>query len=315
MYNEYLEAVQEAGTDVYLDPRIPRASSKRQRRNRRKAALAVVAILSLAVFSQRSYALFGVGDVVFDPSSYAVLGHIWSQDISNFAKLTATVTQLTKIFENGLKVYQLADEMRVAIQHPSSLIPIAYSTAGSITKTKFHETVDWSRVINSHASPEEIAAAWETATRKVPDDDMDTMREDDNYSARRADLATVQIVDGAAKACMENIGRYRGGNQLNELVRNVLKRYRLGDDNSMGQGSYMGQYQLMNIGGEHALNETVAANSLAVCETELKIADMKLRRDEAAGRLQTSIDYDKGKRTPSYNDPDASVDYLRAMVP
>ena len=41
----------------------------------------------------------------------------------------------------------------------------------------------------------------------------------------------------------------------------------------------------------------------------------EMRRDEAVGRLQTSIDYDKGKRTPSYNDHDSSVDYLRVMVP
>ena len=58
----------------------------------------------LAVNPQRMYALFGFGDIVFDPSSYASLGKIWSQDISNGAKLAETYNQTVKIVKNGLEL-------------------------------------------------------------------------------------------------------------------------------------------------------------------------------------------------------------------
>ena len=55
----------------------------------------------LAVNPRPLYALFGMGDIVFDPTSYATLGHIWTEDISTGAKILQTYNQTVKIVQNG----------------------------------------------------------------------------------------------------------------------------------------------------------------------------------------------------------------------
>jgi hypothetical protein len=73
----------------------------------------------LAVNPQPLYAIFGVGDVVFDPTTYATIGEIWDQDISNGAKLVETYNQTVKIVENGLQMYNLAMAMSQRIENKS----------------------------------------------------------------------------------------------------------------------------------------------------------------------------------------------------
>ncbi len=70
----------------------------------------------LAINPQPMYAIFGMGDIVFDPSSWTNLGHIWSQDISNGAKLIQTYNQTVKIVQNGLQMYSLAMQMSRRVQ-------------------------------------------------------------------------------------------------------------------------------------------------------------------------------------------------------
>jgi hypothetical protein len=52
----------------------------------------------LAVNPPPMYAIFGFGDIVFDPSSWASLGHIWDQDISNGAKLVETYNSVDESY-------------------------------------------------------------------------------------------------------------------------------------------------------------------------------------------------------------------------
>ena len=73
----------------------------------------------LAVNPPAMYGLFGIGDIVFDPSSWASLGSIWGQDIINGAKLIETYNQTVKIVQNGLQMYSLATQMAQRVQNKS----------------------------------------------------------------------------------------------------------------------------------------------------------------------------------------------------
>ena len=56
-------------------------------------------------------ALFGIGDVVFDPTSYATLAKIWSSDATTLTKVIEEVTQLGKIYGNAVQTYNQAMAM------------------------------------------------------------------------------------------------------------------------------------------------------------------------------------------------------------
>src|ERR1700739_2988376 len=100
----------------------------------------------LAVNPQRMYALFGFGDIVFDPSSYASLGKIWSQDISNGAKLAETYNQTVKIVKNGLDTYNLAKQMAERVQDKSVWEMAAFAVGNEVTESHYNETINFNAI-------------------------------------------------------------------------------------------------------------------------------------------------------------------------
>ena len=83
-------------------------------KNNRKWLFAIP-LVCVAVFTainpQPMYAIFGFGDIVFDPSSWAEIGSVWGQDISNGAKLIETYNQTVKIYDNAVQAYNIANQM------------------------------------------------------------------------------------------------------------------------------------------------------------------------------------------------------------
>jgi hypothetical protein len=103
----------------------------------------VAATVLLIAIPTPSYALFGFGDIVFDPISYATIGKIWQQDISNYAKLIQTVTQLEKIYANGAQMYALGRAMSTSFSaltklngHPSRKWRCRTSLSISMARTR-----------------------------------------------------------------------------------------------------------------------------------------------------------------------------------
>src|SRR4051812_44105442 len=60
--------------------------------------------------------LFGLGDVVFDPTSYATLAKIWSSNVSTYAKVAEEVAQLDNIYAQDMATYNQAMAMAKRIE-------------------------------------------------------------------------------------------------------------------------------------------------------------------------------------------------------
>ena len=65
----------------------------------------------IALNPQRLYGIFGLGDIVFDPTSYGEIIEVWNQDVSNGVKLAQTYNEAVKIVKNGIDTYNLAVQM------------------------------------------------------------------------------------------------------------------------------------------------------------------------------------------------------------
>src|ERR1700761_5673221 len=78
----------------------------------RGAAIMTAILGGLALLPvQPALAILGFGDIVFDPSSYTTLGHIWQQDISTGAKIIQEYNQLVKIYTTGMSLQLFARAM------------------------------------------------------------------------------------------------------------------------------------------------------------------------------------------------------------
>ena len=79
----------------------------------------VLGVGYLAVNPSRPYAVFGMGDIVFDPTSFTQFAKIWDQDVSTGAKIAQTYNQTVKIVSNGLQLYNLSMQMAARVQNKS----------------------------------------------------------------------------------------------------------------------------------------------------------------------------------------------------
>ena len=62
--------------------------SRRLRISKKLVAVGVIVTTALLLVPTPAAALFGLGDIVFDPTSYATLAKIWSSDASTLTKVT-----------------------------------------------------------------------------------------------------------------------------------------------------------------------------------------------------------------------------------
>ena len=85
----------------------------------RRIAVAAWIILVSTLTPTKNQAQFGIPELVFDPSSYATLGSIWSSNLSLVAKAIAEYNQLVLIYTNAFQAFQFEQMMRMTLAHPA----------------------------------------------------------------------------------------------------------------------------------------------------------------------------------------------------
>ncbi len=89
----------------------------------------ILSLLCCVGFTQRSYAIFGIGDVTFDPTNLA-------QSIANTSKNVAytstTAANMVKAYEESAKIYQQSKKVYDALIDVKNLISDSYKVYQSI---------------------------------------------------------------------------------------------------------------------------------------------------------------------------------------
>jgi hypothetical protein len=129
------------------------------------AAITALVLTGLTVvFPKPAAAIFGIGDIVFDPSSWASLGSIWSQDITNGLKLEEEVAQAVKIYNNAVQVYNLAQQEAAFIQNKQIYQAIGVVAQHAAVANKGGETSGWDRALTTAGGLANAAQAWQRAS-------------------------------------------------------------------------------------------------------------------------------------------------------
>jgi hypothetical protein len=232
----------------------------------KKWAFAVPLILGcsyMAMNPQPVYALFGIGDVVFDPTSWAALGDIWQSDLSNGIKLAETYNQTVKIVENGLQMYNIANAMAQRITNKDVWKMAAFAVGNEITETHYNETVNFNAVMNGdwlHAG-----RAWHDSTLYGGGGGyLGGLKPQD--STRMSSFATMQLLDQTSQRCAEILGQYKSTQDANQAAEDALASDTY--DMTDAKNSLVAALNVLSGGRIHMQTQLKASGNLQACLAE-----------------------------------------------
>jgi hypothetical protein len=243
-----------------------------------RAVWAIVLAGSLFFTTARpAMAIFGFGDVVFDPTAYATLGHIWSQDISNYAKMAQTVMQLEKIYASGMQMYTLGRAMSQSFDgaHKAEWASVAQMGMLDYTQDKYGENSNWAKAISG--APSQVPGAWQRSTLAL-NGRMDLSSEAIGHSPSLASLSTVEAMDGSSQKCLATISQYRGNSLANQFGP-ILKLAIARADGTSKTNSQVQQLNILAAQQEQGNTETRAHGQIDACLVEQQVLANKTNRD------------------------------------
>jgi hypothetical protein len=230
--------------------------------NRRKWLIGAGAALLLT--ATPSFALFGIGDIVFDPTSYASL----------VSQLTTLESQYNML-KNNITHFSLKQQWQTTL-HALENVNVA---------NMFGETAGFSIALNTN-SPSASSTAWKTATVPVNSNATSYLQGQQLGSSRMSQLAMIETSDSISPDCMTAVGQYRSARTQNTTANSSLTANQF--DNTDGTNSEVQQLNLLNAAEGQKMTEMQSQGSLQVCLAgQMTVANME-RRNAAVEDMNTA---------------------------
>lgn len=212
-----------------------------------------------------SFALFGIGDIVFDPTSYASL----------VSQLTTLQTQYTML-KNNIEHFSLKQQWQTTLT----------ALKNANVKNMFGETNGMTTALNSN-SPSASATGWTAATVPISSDLPTYVGSQTPGSPQMAQLAMIEMSDSVSPDCMTAVGQYRSARALNTTANSSLAANQL--DGSASTNSEVQQLNLLNAAEAQKMSEMQSQGVLQAClASEMAVANMQ-QRNAAASDLNTAV--------------------------
>jgi hypothetical protein len=220
---------------------------------------------ALLLTAPPSFALFGIGDVVFDPQSYASL----------VQQLTMIRTQYNML-KNNITHFSIKRQWQTTL-HTLENVNVA---------NMFGETAGIKIALSSN-SPSTSATAWKTATVTMNSGTSSYLQGQSLGSARISQLAMVETSDSISPDCLTAVGQYRTNRTENATANSSLLSDQF--DSSDSTNSEVQQLNLLNASEAQKLSEMQAQGALHTCIAgQMTVANME-RRNAAVEDLNTAV--------------------------
>ena len=211
------------------------------------------------------FALFGMGDIVFDPTSYASL----------VSQLTTLETQY-KMLKNNVTHFSFKQQWKTTL-HALENVNVA---------NMFGETAGIKIALSSN-SPSTSVTAWKTATVSMNSSTSSYLQGQSLGSARISQLAMIETSDSISPDCLTAVGQYRS----NRTEKTTANTSQLSDqfDSTDSTNSEVQQLNLLNAAEAQKLSEMQAQGTLHTCLAgQMTVANME-RRNAAVEDLNTAV--------------------------
>ncbi len=210
------------------------------------------------------FALFGIGDIVFDPTSYASL----------IQQLTTLQMQYNMV-KNNIAHFSLKQQWQTTL-HTLENLNVA---------NMFGETAGIGIALNTN-SPSTSAMAWKTATVSMNSGAGNYLAGQPIGSARISQLAMIETSDAVSPNCLTAVGQYRTNRSENATANSSLLSNQF--DSSDSTNGEVQQLNLLNAAEAQKLSEMQAQGTLDACAAEqMTVANME-RRNAAVEDLNTA---------------------------
>jgi hypothetical protein len=229
---------------------------------RRKWVIGAAAFLFVAT---PSFALFGIGDIVFDPTSYASL----------LQQLTTIRTQYDML-KNNITHFSLKQQWQTALNALEN-VNVA---------NMFGETAGITIALNSN-TPAASVTAWKVATVAMNGNATSYLQGQSLGGSRMSQLAMIETSDSISPDCLTAVGQYRNGRTVNATANTSLLSQQF--DGSDATNSEVQQLNLLNASEAQKLSEMQSQGALHACLAEqMTVANME-RRNAAVEDLNTAV--------------------------
>jgi hypothetical protein len=243
--------------------------------------VAVIA-LTLTAIPGLANAQFGSG-IVYDPTNY-------HQALLRYAELIADLNQLRATYAQIVSAYQLAHRMSQGIanmqfRYATTWSPWGYGSA----QNTYGNTGQWISGINS-GDPSMILSGFEKATSALSLYTPALLAAMPPEEARRiqSDLATIELIDGAAQNAMATIGGIRTrALQTTNAIGNIQYDSLSGDPDLNTEVGVLNKVNATNV---LALENAQDTNKLLVAILEQQTILSKQLRDSATNIANADID-------------------------
>jgi len=231
--------------------------------NRRKWLIGTGAALLLT--ATPGLALFGVGDIVFDPTSYASL----VQQLSTLQMQYNTV-------KNNLVHFSIKQQWQTAL-HTLENVNVS---------SMFGETAGIRIALNTN-SPGTSTTAWKIATIALNGNAAAYLQGQSLGGPRMSQLAMIETSDAISPDCLTTVGQYRSTRSGNATANTSLLSQQF--DGSDATNSEVEQLNLLNAAEAQKLSEMQAQGALHACLAgQMTVANME-RRNAVVEDLNTAV--------------------------
>jgi len=211
-----------------------------------------------------AFALFGIGDIVFDPTSYASL----------VSQLTTLETQYNML-KNNITHFSLKQQWQTTL-HTLQNVNVA---------NMFGETAGIKIALNTN-SPSASSSGWKMATVPMNSNATPFLQGQQLGSSRMSQLAMIETSDAISPDCLTAVGQYRSGRTQNGTANSSLLTNQF--DNTDSTNSEVQQLNLINAAEGQKMAEMQSQGSLQVCVAgQMTVANME-RRNAAVEDMNTA---------------------------
>jgi hypothetical protein len=211
------------------------------------------------------FALLGVGDIVFDPTSYASL----------VSQLT-TIESQYNMLKNNIEHFSVKQQWQTVLQKLEN-VNVA---------NLFGETAGMSLALSSN-SPTASLTAWKSSTVAVNSGASSYLASHSLGSARMSQLAMVETADAVSPDCLTAVGQYRSNRTTNAPAAGSLWTSQF--DGTSATNSEVQQLNLLNAAEAHKLSEIQSQGAIQTCLAEQMTVGNMERRNAAAADLNTAV--------------------------
>ncbi len=240
------------------------------------------ALLISVIVAAPALAIFGLGDIVFDPTNFEEAVQELLQLEQQYAQLVQTYNVIQSQYQQMLWMAQ-RDPVSLITRYRAAATPWSLSTAADA----YGNTGAWESGINTGQN---ASAGYAQATQTLGRYGGGfASLSPDQQSRLQTSYATVELTDGANLAAMQTVGQLRGNAPAVEAAIQNLEADSLSSDPSMN--TEIAVLNKINAAGVIGLRNTQDTNKVLVALAEAQVLQAKRQRDAEAEAFNDHIQF------------------------